>query len=118
MYLLVIDHPDSLEKIEREGKIVKVVGRGIMKSPGHPAGNQQYLSQVPFLLHSSKHPYMFPIYNQDYLGRIEYLGKYKMLSFRINMSFEGFRYYEYTMVRAVCSTPGEVPVFPPESIQM
>ena len=118
MYLLVIDHPDSLEKIEREGQIVKVIGKGIMKSPGHPAGNQQYYSQILFLHNASIKPYLFPIYNRDTANRIEYLGQYKLLSFKIKMSFEGFRYYEFTMVRSVRSTPGVEPVFPPELAQM
>ena len=118
MYLLVIDHPNSLEKIERDGKIVKVIGKGIMKSPGHPAGNQQYHSQMPFLLHASVKPYLFSIYNRDSANRIEYLGKYKLLSFKVKMAFEGFRYFEYTMVRSVRSTPGVEPVFPPEIIEM
>lgn len=118
MYLLVIDHPGSLESIERDGQIVKVLGKGLTKSPGHPAGNQQYSNQMPFLLHSAKIPYLFPIYNKDSAGRIEYLGQYKLLWYKIKMSFEGFRYFEYTMVRFVRSTPGEEPVFPPELIEM
>lgn len=118
MYLLVIDHKDSLEKIERDGKIVKVIGKGIMKSPGHPAGNQQYYNQMSFLSHASIKPYLFPIYNKDSANRIEYLGQYKLLSFKIKLSFEGFRYYEYTMFRSVCSTPGVEPLFPPETIEM
>ena len=118
MYLLVIDHPNSLERIEREGQIVKVLGKGLMKSPGHPAGNQQYYSQILFLQNASIKPYLFPIYNKDTANRIEYLGQYRLQDFKIKMSFEGFRYYEFTMVRSVRSTPGEVPVFPPETIQM
>lgn len=117
MYLLVIDHQDSLEKIEREGQIVKVLGKGVMKSPGHPAGNQQYYRQMEFLSAATKKPYLFPIYNKDIFGRIEYLGQYKLLSYRIRMSFEGFRYFEYTMMRSVRSTPGVEPVLPPELIQ-
>jgi hypothetical protein len=118
MYLLVIDHPGSLESIEREGQIVKVLGKGIMKSPGHPAGNQQYYRQIDFLRNASIKPYLFPIYNKDSANRIEYLGRYKLLWFKIRTSFEGFRYFEFTMMRSVRSTPGEVPVFPPETIQM
>jgi hypothetical protein len=116
MNLLVIDHPGSLEKIERGGQIVKVLGRGRMKSPGHPAGNQQYYSQLPFLQHASKKPYLFPIYNKDIVGRIEYLGQYRYLHHKILVSYEGFRYFEYTMVRSVRSTPGVELVFPPEII--
>jgi hypothetical protein len=118
MHLLVIDHPDSLEKIERDGQIVKVLGKGVMKSPGHPAGNQQYYRQLPFLQHSSIKPYLSLIYNKDTFGRIEYLGQYKLLSFKIKMAFEGFRYFEFTMMRAIRSTPGVEPVFPPELIEM
>jgi len=114
MYLLVIDHKDSLEKIERDGKIVKVLGKGIMKSPGHPAGNQQYYSQLTMLKDITKKPYMVPIYNKDLDKHIEYLGKYKLLRWGVKMSWAGFRYFEYTMQRCECSTPGEVPVFPPE----
>jgi hypothetical protein len=117
MYLLVIDHPDSLESIERDGHIVKVIGKGLIKSPGHPAGNQQYSRQMPILLHSAKKPYLFSIYNQDSAGRIEYLGKYNLLWYKIKLSFQGFKYFEYTMVRSVRSTPGEEPVFPPEIIE-
>jgi hypothetical protein len=117
MYLLVIDHPDSLEKIERDGQIVNIIGKGIMKSPGHPAGNQQYHRQIPFLEHSSKKPYLFKVYNKDTLGRIEYLGEYRILRFKIKMSFEGFRYYSFTMVRSVRSMPGVETVFPPELVQ-
>jgi hypothetical protein len=118
MHLLVIDHPDSLETIERDGQIVKVLGKGIMKSPGHPAGNQQYYTQMELLSAATIKPYLFPIYNKDSIGRIEYLGQYKLLWFRIRMSFEGFRYYEYTMMRVVRSTPGVETVFPPELVQM
>ena len=118
MYLLVIDHPASLESIERDGQIVKVLGKGITKSPGHPAGNQQYSNQMPFLQATTKKPYLFPVYNKDSIGRIEYLGQYKLLWYKIKMSFEGFRYFEYTMVRSVRSTPDEELVFPPELIEM
>lgn len=118
MYLLVIDHPESLESIERDGQIVKVLGKGRMKSPGHPAGNQQSFSQMSILQHSTKEPYLFSIYNRDTALRTEYLGQYKLLWYKIKMSFEGFRYYEYTMVRSVRSKPNEEPVFPPELIEM
>jgi len=115
MYLLVIDHPNSLEKIEREGQIVKIVGKGVMKSPGHPAGNQQYHRQVGFLTELTKKPNKVPLYNKDCDNHIEYLGKYRLLSWNIKVSWPGFRYFEYTLMRVERSTPGEEPVFPPES---
>lgn len=113
MYLLVIDHPDSLEKIEREGHIVTIVGKGVMKSPGHPAGNQHYRRQMGFLVSLTKKPYMVPIFNKDINKRVEYLGKYKLLKYQVRTSWAGFRYYEYTMMRVLRSMPGEEPVFPP-----
>ena len=113
MHLLVIDHPNSLETIERDGQIVKVLGKGLMKSPGHPAGNQQFSRQIPFLQESAKEPYLVPIYNRDIADRIEYLGQYRLLNLKIKISYEGFRYYEYTMSRVERSKPGEDLVFPP-----
>jgi len=115
MYLLVIDHPNSLETIERDGQIVKIVGKGVMKSPGHPAGNQQYHRQMEFLIDLTKKPYMVPVFNKDTDNRIEYLGKYKLLSWKVKVSWPGFRYFEYTLTRVERSKPGEEPVFPPVS---
>jgi len=112
MYFLIRDHPDSLEKIERDGKIVKVVGKGIMKSPGHPAGNQMYYRQFEILRPASTS--LIPIFNMDTNKHVEFLGEYKLQNFRMKESFEGFRYFEYTMMRVNRSMLGVVPVFPPE----
>lgn len=109
MYIVVEDHKDSIEKIERDGQIVKVIGRGIMKSPGHPAGNQLNESQIP-LFRAGR----FRIYNKDLEKKIEYLGEYVILGYKIKRSFEGFRYYEFTMMRVIRSMPGVEPAFPPE----
>lgn len=113
MYLLVIDHPDSLERIERDGQIVKVIGKGLMKSPGHPAGNQQYHRQTDFIIEATKKPYLFPVFNKDSYGRLEYLGDYKYMDMKIKIAFAGFRYFEFTMVRVNRSKPGEEREFPP-----
>lgn len=109
MYLIIEDHKDSIESIERGGQIVKVLGKGIMKSPGHPAGNQSNECQFP-LFRTEK----FLIYNKDLEKKIEYLGEYIMLDYKIKRSFEGFRYFEFTMMRVIRSTPGVEPSFPPE----
>jgi hypothetical protein len=95
MYLLITSHPNSLEKVERKGQIVKIVGRGVMKSPGHPAGHQINSRQSDIFNNSTIHPYEFTIYKDH-----EYLGKYFLLSHKIKLSFEGFRYYEFTLSRA------------------
>jgi len=115
MQLLVIDHSDSLESIERDGQIVKVVGKGLMKSPGHPAGNQQYSSQLEFLKKLTENPGMISVFNRDQDNHTEYLGKYRLLSWRIRESWAGFRYFEYKLFRVLRSVPGEELEFPLES---
>ena len=91
MRIIIRDHKDSLESIERGGQIVKVLGKGIMKSPGHPAGNQCYERQIPLLKLQN-----VPIYNKDFNKKIEYLGLYRILTYEIKISFEGFRYFLFT----------------------
>jgi hypothetical protein len=109
MFIVIEDHIDSIEKIERDGQIVKLVGNGILKSPGHPAGNQLNESQLPFF--KTKR---FLIYNKDLEKKIEFLGTYVILRHKIKRSFEGFRFYEFTMKRVIRSMPGVEPAFPPE----
>jgi hypothetical protein len=99
MRIILRDHKDSLESIERGGQIVKVLGKGIMKSPGHPAGNQQYHRQLPFLKFACEFPYLFPIFNIETTKKVNLLGLYRLLNYKIKLSNEGFRYYEFTMMR-------------------
>ena len=109
MIVVIEDHPDSIESIEREGQIVKVIGKGFLKSPGHPAGNQMNRSQIPFFK-----ALKFLVFNRDLEKKIEYLGEYIILRYKIKRSFEGFRFYEFTMMRVIRSMPGVEPAFPPE----
>ena len=111
MYLILKESPGSLESITPNGQIVTLIGKGRLKSPGHPAGNQQLQAQVDFFTHASTSPYLSPIFLKDIYGRMEYLGEYFMLSNKIKMSFEGFRYYEFKMLRR--NKPDATPVFPP-----
>ena len=112
MHVLIKYHKDSLESIERDGKIVYMIGPGVLKSPGHPAGNQQHYRQAKLFRVASTNSRYFNIFNTDYNGCTEYLGEYSILDYKIKISFEGFRYYEYKMVRVKCSMPGVEPVFP------
>jgi hypothetical protein len=109
MFIVIDDHVASIEKIERGGQIVTLVGNGILKSPGHPAGNQFNENQLPFF--KTKR---ILIYNRDLEKKIEFLGTYVILRHKIKVSFEGFRYYEFTMKRVIRSMPGVEPAFPPE----
>uniref|UniRef100_A0A6C0ANA6 Uncharacterized protein n=1 Tax=viral metagenome TaxID=1070528 RepID=A0A6C0ANA6_9ZZZZ len=99
MNILIKDHKDSLESIQRDGQIVYIIGPGVLKSPGHPGGNQQFDRQLKIFRVACKEPYLFKIYNKDLEGHTEYLGEYKVLGYKIKLSFAGFRYYEYKMVR-------------------
>jgi hypothetical protein len=112
MDILIRDHKDSLESIQRDGKIIFMVGQGVLKSPGHPAGNQQFDRQMNIFRVASTSPYLFKLFNKDLNGCTEYLGEYRILDFKIKLSFAGFRYYEYKMVRVNCSMPGVELVFP------
>ena len=107
MFLLIEDHKESLESIERNGQVVKLIGKGLLKSPGHPAGNQSNERQLP-IFRSGK----FLIYNKDLENKIELLGTYVMLGYKIKLSRAGFRYYEFTMMRILLPLNVE-PEFPP-----
>jgi hypothetical protein len=109
MFLVIEDHRDSMESIERGGQIIKVVGKGPMKSPGHPAGNQMNKRQVPFFKTSK-----FLIFNRDLEKKVEYLGEYVILWHQIKLSDAGFRYFLFTMKRVIRSKPGVEIAFPPE----
>lgn len=100
MLLFIKSHKQSLERIERNGHIVKIIGKGIMKSPGHPAGNQDFDNQLDLFQNASRKPFIFVIYKDK-----EFLGQYILLNHMIKISFEGFRYYEFTMSRVSQNKP-------------
>jgi len=92
----IIDHPESLERIERGGWVIYHIGPGRMRSPGYPAGNQMLATQVKFtrkLYPSGK----VPVFHTYIDGDVEYMGKYMLLEYRKRMSFPGFSYYEYKL---------------------
>lgn len=95
MNLLMRDHKDSLESIQYGGRFVTLVGKGILKSPGHPAGNQQYYNQLDILRNSSIKPYLFNIFRRSLHNKTTFLGMYTLHDYKIKESFEGFRYFEF-----------------------
>jgi hypothetical protein len=99
MYVVIEHHPESLECVQNNGNTIKMLGTGRMKTPGHPAGNQQYSSQAPFLRAASKG--LFPVYwRVDSL--VTYMGEYTVDSFQKKQSFEGFTYFVFTLFRKRC----------------
>ena len=95
--ILVHYHPDSLEGFYTGGNTLRIIGAGRMRSPGHPAGNQQYHSQLPFLRLASVQR-LFPAYYCDGSVKI-HMGDYALHSFQKKESFEGFTYFVFTLLR-------------------
>jgi hypothetical protein len=99
MNIVIKEHRDSLERIEFNGQFVYVVGKGRMKSPGHPAGNQLFHRQNEYLRVGSTPPYLFSVFYQDIQGDVKHLGEYTIHSISKRNSFEGFSYYEFKLIR-------------------
>jgi hypothetical protein len=94
----ITDDCESLEHVNDNRHIVKIIGVGAMKSPGHPAGNQCFRQQKPFikaLITQGQVPVLHKFTN----GVVEYLGMYRHLTTTIKLSDAGFRYYEYKLQR-------------------
>jgi len=94
------EHPNSLEKFTQGGKVLFKIGVGRMLSPGHPAGNQQLHSQMPFF----KSSYLLsingglPVYRLTY-GKRVFMGNYVLVDYKKRMSFEGFTYFLFILHR-------------------
>ena len=88
----------SLEHFQQAGNKLILIGNGIVKSPGHPAGNQQYCSQMDFLRLLYKNTYVAVNYRKlD--GTTLLMGEYYFKAMAKRQSFEGFTYFEYTFIR-------------------
>jgi hypothetical protein len=92
----ITDDKDSLESLRPDNHVVKIVGAGIMKSPGHPSGNQLRHRQVPLFKTFTTYNQV-PVLHKCYDGVVEFLGYYRFLSYNIKLSDSGFRYYEFTL---------------------
>jgi hypothetical protein len=95
--ILIHYHPNSLEGFYNGGNSLRMIGAGRLCSPGHPAGNQQYHSQLPFLRQASKQ-WLFPAYYCCGPVKI-HMGDYTVHSFKKKESFEGFTYFLFTLHR-------------------
>lgn len=94
----ITDDYESLEHVGDNKHIIKIIGTGKIKSPGHPAGNQCFKQQQPFiqtLIAQGQVPVLHKLKD----GNVEYLGKYRLLNTTIKLSNAGFRYYEYKLQR-------------------
>jgi hypothetical protein len=98
--LYIVDHPKSLNKFLRRGHVLKMIGNGSTRSPGHPSGNQQRESQESLFRQSYTAPFLYTVYHTK-KGKNEYMGKYVLSNHTKKVSFEGFIYYEFTFFRYI-----------------
>jgi hypothetical protein len=93
----IIEHPKSLERFTQNGNILNKLGVGKFLRPGHPAGNQQLHSQIPFLRSAAIQN--FQVYKRGPVGDSQYMGIYMLDSFKKMTSFEGFSYFVFRLRR-------------------
>ena len=88
----------SYDRVTNGGNVVYYSGFGRKSRLGHPSGNQQFETQVPFLknVHILR---SYPIFQQFKDKTVEYLGSYKFLGITKKMTFEGFVYFEIKLMR-------------------
>lgn len=96
--LEVNEAPDSIERFEQGGNKLILIGNGIIKSPGHPAGNQQYSSQIP-IINSLIKAVSVSVNYRKLNGTVVFMGEYLFKSFSKRVSFEGFSYFQYIFLR-------------------
>jgi hypothetical protein len=96
--LRVSQVPGSYDRVTNGGNVVYYSGFGRKSKLGHPSGNQQYETQLPFLknVHVLR---SYPIFQQFKDKTVEYLGFYKFLGITKKMTFEGFVYFEIKLMR-------------------
>lgn len=107
--IYVRDHHDSIESRRPDGQMIKVIGKGILRSPGHPGGNQSIEGQRNLMRAFIKQIYL-PIFIIETDNTINYMGNYYLARYDKKMSFAGFAYYEFTMHRCRRSPPWTHPL--------
>ena len=89
---------DSLDHVRDDLRFVYKVGLGIMKSPGHPSGNQFYQRQLPIIESMQKYRKL-PVLLVWPDGITEYFGMYKYYDLKLKIAPSGFKYYEFKLVK-------------------
>jgi len=96
--LKITDDPESYNTISANKAIIQYVGFGAMRSPGHPASNQQYNRQTPFL-DSWRAGNKICVLHQTHADTVCLLGYYKVRDLRKYMGNEGFAYFRAELIR-------------------
>lgn len=89
---------ESLDRVREDLRVVYKVGIGLMKSPGHPSGNQLYHRQFPIIASLQKYKSL-PVLRVWPDGTTEYFGRYKYEELYPRLTPEGFKYYEFKLQR-------------------
>ena len=97
-YITITDHPESFETIKQGGYIINVLGKGIMKTPGHPLGNQCMRRQDSFFYTMSVKFNLFPVFH-SLNGTIRFMGTYSCLDYNKKLAPAGFSYFEFKLYR-------------------
>ena len=96
--LKITAHAESYHTISANTAIIQYVGVGQLRSPGHPASNQQYYRQEPFL-NSLRVGNKICVLHQGLQGTVSLLGYYKVRGLRKYMGNEGFSYFRAELIR-------------------
>jgi hypothetical protein len=98
LYLKIIDHPRSLNRILLRGKIVHYIGSGLKLYPGYPGGNQLYSSQLPIIQHFGKFNTIY-IFRKLIDGNVICMGQYTFQGWTKKIALTGFTYYDLKFYR-------------------
>jgi hypothetical protein len=96
----ITDHYESYHWISSNKAIIRYVGIGPLKSPGHPSSNQQYDRQQPFLDSWGKRTPICVLL-KDYDGNVMCMGMYNVRNMRKCMGNEGLTYFTFELIRTV-----------------
>ncbi len=96
--LKLIDGRHSYNNILQGGRIIKFVGNGRLLNAGHPASNQQWLSQEPFRK-SWENSDIIPIFRKNISGKVTFLGSYQIKDIIKKMGYEGFSFFHVILQR-------------------
>jgi len=96
----ITDDYESYHWISSNRAIIRYVGFGPLKSPGHPAANQQYDRQKPFVESWDKRTPVCVLF-KDRAGNVMCMGTYYVRNMRKCLGNEGLTYFTFELIRAV-----------------
>lgn len=94
--LTIYEAKYSYEYFTHNGKTLYCIGQGPKRSHGHPSGNQSISQQI--FLNGTANQYLYPVF-RIFSNCVEYMGNYRLVSFKKAVSFEGFAYFDYKLFR-------------------